>query len=247
MTTTLLQCTSPHVAVCSKSAFDSARLGSLSAAALMEWAADRFGDSLVVSTSFGIQSAVTLHLATQVNPTIPVIWVDTGYLPNETYRYAEQLTSLLNLNLHVYQSEISAARMEAMHGQLWETDRETDYQLYDDLQKVEPLQRAFKELQPLAWVSGLRSEQTGFRRTLKRVAFDGQRQKVLPILHWTSKDIYEYMQQHSLPNHPMFELGYTTVGDWHSSRPPSSDDANDRATRFRGLKEECGIHLPSRA
>ena len=74
---------------------------------MMEWAADRFGQSLAVSTSFGIQSAVTLQLATRVMPEVPVIWVDTGYLPPETYRYADELATQLKLNLHVYQSSIS--------------------------------------------------------------------------------------------------------------------------------------------
>jgi phosphoadenosine phosphosulfate reductase len=222
-------------------------LESISAAALMEWAADRFGSSLVVSTSFGIQSAVTLQLATRVFPEIPVVWIDTGYLPPETYRYADELTSRLNLNLQVYQSDISPARMEALHGRLWETGDLSDYQRYDDIRKVEPLTRAFDNLQPKAWISGLRAQQTDHRKTLSRVSADGTRQKVLPILHWTGRDVYQFMQKNDLPGHPLFEQGYSTVGDWHSSRPQSADDTDDRSTRFNGLKQECGIHLPSAA
>ena len=218
-------------------------LESLSAAALMEWAADRFGQSLAVSTSFGIQSAVTLQLATRVLPEVPVIWVDTGYLPSETYRYADELVSRLKLNLHVYQSSTSPARMEALHGRLWETGDAADFQRYDDIRKVEPMTRALEQLQPQAWVSGLRAQQTDYRKTLSRVSSDGTRQKVLPILHWTSRDVYQFMQENGLPQHPLFEQGYSTVGDWHSSRPPSVTDADDRGTRFNGLKQECGIHL----
>jgi phosphoadenosine phosphosulfate reductase len=222
---------------------ENAALESLSAAALMEWAADRFGQSLAVSTSFGIQSAVTLQLATRVLPEVPVIWVDTGYLPPETYRYADELASQLKLNLHVYQSAISPARMEAMHGRLWETGDVSDFQRYDDIRKVEPMGRALEELQPEAWVSGLRAHQTDYRKTLSRVSSDGTRQKVLPILHWTNRDVYQFMQKNDLPQHPLFEQGFSTVGDWHSSRPPSAADADDRDTRFNGLKQECGIHL----
>jgi phosphoadenosine phosphosulfate reductase len=224
-----------------------AALESTSAAALMEWAADRFGNSLVASTSFGIQSAVTLQLATRVFPEIPVVWIDTGYLPPETYRYADELTSRLNLNLQVYQSDISPARMEALHGRLWETGDLSDYQRYDDVRKVEPMARAFDNLQPKAWISGLRAQQTDHRKTLSRVSADGTRQKVLPILHWTGRDVYQFMQENDLPQHPLFEQGYSTVGDWHSSRPSSADDTDDRSTRFNGLKQECGIHLPSAA
>jgi phosphoadenosine phosphosulfate reductase len=218
-------------------------LESLSASALMEWAADRFGQSLAVSTSFGIQSAVTLQLATRVLPEVPVIWVDTGYLPPETYRYVDELASRLKLNLHVYQSAISPARMEALHGRLWETGDVSDFHSYDDIRKVEPMGRALEELQPEAWVSGLRAQQTDYRKTLSRVSSDGTRQKVLPILRWTNRDVYQFMQENDLPQHPLFEQGFSTVGDWHSSRPPSAADADDRDTRFNGLKQECGIHL----
>jgi phosphoadenosine phosphosulfate reductase len=209
----------------------------------MEWAADRFGQSLAVSTSFGIQSAVTLQLATRVLPELPVIWVDTGYLPPETYRYADELASQLKLNLHVYQSAISPARMEALHGRLWEAGDVSDFQRYDDIRKVEPMRCALEELQPEAWVSGLRAQQTDYRKTLSRVSSDGTRQKVLPILRWTNRDVYQFMQENDLPQHPLFEQGFSTVGDWHSSRPPSAADADDRATRFNGLKQECGIHV----
>lgn len=220
---------------------------SLSAAALMEWAADKFGESLAVSTSFGIQSAVTLQLATRVSPGIPVIWVDTGYLPPETYRYADELVSRLKLNLHVYQSAISPARMEALHGRLWESGNAADFQRYDDMRKVEPMARALEQLQPKAWISGLRAEQTEHRKSLSRVSSDGVRHKLLPILRWTSRDVYQFMQESGLPQHPLFERGYSTVGDWHSSRPLSENDTSDRDTRFNGLKQECGIHLPGAA
>ena len=220
-------------------------LESLSAAALMEWAVDRFGKSLAVSTSFGIQSAVTLQLAVRVMPEIPIIWIDTGYLPPETYRYAETLTSKLKLNLHVFQSDVSPARMEAMHGRLWESSDVSDLQRYDDIRKVEPMERALNSLKPKAWISGLRSQQTDFRKTLPRVSFDGKRHKVLPILGWTSRDVYRFMTENDLPQHPLFEQGYSTVGDWHSSRPVSPIDSDPRDTRFNGLKQECGIHLPS--
>ena len=226
---------------------DLERLESLSAAALMEWVADQFGGSLAMSTSFGIQSAVTLQLATRVFPDIPVIWIDTGYLPAETYRYAADLTSRLNLNLHVYQSEISPARMEALQGQLWDSEDVADLQRYDDIRKVKPMRRAMDDLQPQAWISGLRADQTDFRKTLSRVFTDGDRLKVLPILKWNSRDVYQFMRDNDLPQHPLWEQCYSTVGDWHSSRPLSADDTDHRETRFNGLKQECGIHTPDAA
>eukprot|EP00957_Ditylum_brightwellii_P090266 6874358-Ditylum_brightwellii.AAC.1 len=91
-----------------------------SAEECVRWALEEFGEKLVMSTSFGMQSAVLLHMATKVAPNIPVIWVDTGYLHKETYHFAEHLKRRLSLNLKVYQSDVSAARMEALHGQLWD-------------------------------------------------------------------------------------------------------------------------------
>lgn len=219
------------------------QLEALSAAGLMEWADHRFGDGLAMTTSFGIQSAVSLHLATRVRPDMPVVWVDTGYLPEETYRYADQLTDRLDLNVKVYQAELTPARMEAQFGRLWETGHVEDLDLYDWVRKVEPLRRALDDLAPTAWISGVRADQTDHRKTLPRVAHDGERHKLHPILRWSSRDVYRYMQEHDLPQHPLWERGYSTVGDWHSSRAVAASDADDRATRFGGLKQECGIHL----
>ena len=209
----------------------------------ISWAAETFGDRLVMSTSFGIHSAVMLHLVTQICPNIPVIWIDTGYLHQETYQFAEQLTERLKLNLKIYQSSISSARMEAKYGNLWERDDVEALNLYDRIRKVEPMQRALQELKTTAWIVGLRRQQTSHRQTLSTISRQGEYYKILPILHWTSRDIHNYLQAHDLPYHPLFEYGYVTVGDWHSSRPLMASDTNERDTRFKGLKQECGLHL----
>ncbi|MGB3492578.1 MAG: phosphoadenosine phosphosulfate reductase [Elainellaceae cyanobacterium] len=214
------------------------------AASIVKWAVETFGDELVMSTSFGIQSAVMLHLVTQVYPDIPVIWIDTGYLPSKTYKFADELTRRLNLNLQVYQSPMSPARMEAIHGRLWAEDDLEALNLYDQIRKVEPMARALKELNAKAWLAGLRANQTSHRKTLDYVGKQGDLYKILPILNWHSRDIYYYLQAHALPYHPMFDEGYVTVGDWHSSRPVTADDDDERSTRFHGLKQECGLHLP---
>ncbi|CAD5914978.1 Phosphoadenosine phosphosulfate reductase [Planktothrix tepida] len=220
------------------------QLADADALTIVKWAAEVFGDGLVMSTSFGIQAAVMLHLVTRIVPNIPIIWVDTGYLPTETYIFAEELTQRLNLNLKVYQSPISPARMEALHGRLWEKNDVEALNYYDKIRKVEPMQQALKELKAMAWLAGLRADQTSHRRTLNRVAQQSGYYKVHPILSWNSRDIYQYLTTYNLPYHPYFDLGYTTVGDWHSSRPLMATDENERDTRFRGLKQECGLHLP---
>jgi phosphoadenosine phosphosulfate reductase len=220
------------------------QLENAEASSIVEWSAETFGDGLIMSTSFGIQAAVMLHLVTQVIPKIPIIWVDTGYLPPETYKFADTLAARLELNLQIYQATMSPARMEAIHGKLWEQDSVEAFNHYDRIRKVEPMQRALQELQATAWLAGLRRHQTSHREGLNRVDRQNDLYKVHPILDWNAKDIYQYLQKYDLPYHPFFDKGYVTVGDWHSSRPVSVDDHNERDTRFRGLKQECGLHLP---
>ena len=218
-------------------------LANAEASSVVEWSSATFSNSLVMSTSFGIQAAVMLHLVTQIVPNIPVIWVDTGYLPTETYKFAEELTQRLQLNLKVYQSPMSPARMEALYGKLWEQDVEA-FNRYDQIRKVEPMQRALQELGATAWLAGLRRAQTDHRQNLNRLELQNGLYKVYPILDWHSRDIYRYLTSHNLPYHPYFDRGYVSVGDWHSSRPLSMDDSDERDTRFRGLKQECGLHMP---
>ena len=209
------------------------------------WARKRFGSGFALTTSFGIQSSVLLHMLStlQDSDNVPVIWVDTGYLPAETYRYADQLSERFNLKLHVAQSTLSPARMEALHGRLWETGEVEDLELYHQLRKVEPLEAAMAALDVTCWASGVRRGQTDHRKTMGWLEPMRGRLSLRPLLSWTPRDVFYYMQEHDLPQHPLFEQGYSTVGDWHSSAPEGAEQSG-RQTRFGGLKQECGIHLP---
>ena len=220
------------------------KLSEADAYTLVKWGYETFKEGLVMTTSFGIQAAVMLHLVTSIVPNMPIIWIDTGYLPVETYKFAEDLIERLKLNIKVYQSTMSPGRMEALYGRLW-VEKDIDaLNRYDQIRKVEPMQRALKELKATAWLAGLRGEQTKHRQSLDRISKQSDIYKILPILSWNARDIYQYLTAHDLPYHPFFDLGYTTVGDWHSSRPLTADDTDERDTRFHGLKQECGLHLP---
>lgn len=211
----------------------------------LAWGIETFGEGLALTSSFGIQSAVLLHMLSELagGSTVPVLWVDTGYLPPETYRYAAELQERLGFDLRVVQAGLSPARMEALHGRLWESGTVEDLELYNRLRKVEPLERGFAELGVRCWASGVRGGQTDHRSTM--AVIDGVRGRwaLRPLLAWSRRDVYYYMERHGLPQHPLFEQGYSTVGDWHSSGPDTAS-ASGRATRFGGLKQECGIHLP---
>ncbi len=213
----------------------------------LEWAYQIFEENLAITTSFGIQSSVLLHMLHLLNTrnTIKVIWVDTGYLPSETYQYADELSKQLQLDITVVQSPISPARMEAIYGKLWEAKTIKDLETYHDIRKIQPLEKAFKENDILCWASGVRSRQTDTRGSMSVLDLIRSRLSLRPILEWSTKDIFYYMQKNHLPQHPLFEKGYSTIGDWHSSAPDSRD-AIGRETRFGGLKQECGIHLPEK-
>ncbi|MFI4861855.1 MAG: phosphoadenylyl-sulfate reductase [Phycisphaerales bacterium JB063] len=218
------------------------QLAAQDAQARVAWAAEQFGRGLAMTSSFGAQSAVMLHLVTRVVPDIPVVWIDTGYLFPETYRFAEALRDRLDLNLKVYTGTLTPARFEALHGRSWEDpgQGQTDYLRRF---KVEPMKRAIETLGITCWLAGLRAEQTDHRATLRPVELQDGVYKVHPILNWTRKDVGEYLTRHDLPYHPLVEQGYASIGDTHSTRKVT-DEMTDRDGRFTGLRQECGLHLP---
>jgi len=219
-------------------------LEKLSAQDQLQWGYEQFDEKFVLTTSFGIQSAVLLHMTVGLKYTNKpkVVWIDTGYLPKETYKYAEQLTKLFGLNLVVAQSHISPARMEALHGRLWETGIQKDLEKYHQIRKVEPLEKTLSNLNVHCWASGVRKGQTKNRQSMSHIDYIRDRLTLRPLLKWSKKDIFYYMKNNNLPQHPLFEKGYSTVGDWHSSEAENSN-SKGRSTRFGGLSEECGIHL----
>tara|TARA_B100000214_G_C23953306_1_gene621527 strand:- start:773 stop:1543 length:771 start_codon:yes stop_codon:yes gene_type:complete len=228
-----------------KSTFETNKyLQNLSTQDQLQWAFDKFNERFALTTSFGIQSAVLLHMTVLLKSSHKpkVIWVDTGYLPKETYKYAEQLTELFDLDLVVAQSSLSAARMEALHGQLWGTGDQKDLEKYHQIRKVEPLEKTFSSLNIHCWASGVRKDQTKNRQKMSSIDYIRERLTLRPLLNWTKKDIFYYMEKNKLPQHPLFEKGYSTVGDWHSSEA-ESNNSKGRSTRFSGLSEECGIHI----
>lgn len=216
-------------------------LESQSAQARVAWALESLPGKHVLSSSFGAQSAVSLHLVSAQLPNIPVILVDTGYLFEETYQFADQLTDRLQLDLHVYRPKLGRAWMEARHGRLWEQGLE-GLQRYDRLRKVEPMRRALDELGARSWFAGLRRSQASTRTNANVLELKHGRWKFHPLIDWTDRDIWQYLSQHDLPYHPLWHHGYVSIGDTHTtSRLEPGMRAED--TRYFGLKRECGIHL----
>lgn len=216
-------------------------LAAQSAEERLSWALATLPDEHALSSSFGAQSAAMLHLATREQPDIPVILIDTGYLFPETYRFADELTDRLGLNLKVYRPSLGVAWMEARLGRLWEQGLD-GLQRYNSLRKVEPMKRALGELGARTWIAGIRRSQTQERRTIDFLQLRDGRWKFHPIADWNDKDVWNYLQSNKLPHHPLWDRGYVSIGDIHTTRP-WEEGMRVEDTRHFGIKRECGLHF----
>lgn len=217
--------------------------GQMKAGERVAWLHEQFGSRLVLSSSFGLQAAVMLHLVSKHAPQIPVIWLDTGYLFPETYQYAEQLIDSLGVDVQVYQPKVSAARQEALYGKLWEQGEEGNAR-YGLINKVEPMNRALQDLGADIWISGLRRSQSSTRVDRQFGEQQKRTLKVYPILDWADAQVSAYFYDNNLPKHPLESQGYQTMGDWHSTSPVVEGESAE-GSRFGGEKYECGLHLNS--
>jgi len=212
----------------------------MDAADRVRWSLENLPGQHIVTSSFGAQAAVTLHLLTQVQPDIPVILIDTGYLFPETYRFIDELSERLHLNLKVYGSNVSARWQEARFGERWHMGPEA-LEKYNQQVKVEPMKRAIGELDVGTWFAGLRRSQSAGRRATPFLEWTNERWKVHPIADWSDRDVHRYLSVNDLPYHPLWEHGYVSIGDYHSTR--SIHEVSDREQlRFNGIKRECGLH-----
>jgi phosphoadenosine phosphosulfate reductase len=213
---------------------------SFSAEQRVEQAMELLPGAHVLTSSFGAQAAVMLHLVNQVIPKIPVILIDTGYLFPETYRFVDDLTVRLHLNLKVVRSDASPAWQESRFGKLWDQGLE-GIERYNRINKQEPLERALKDLRAETWFAGLRRVQADTRAQIAAIELKRGRYKVHPLFDWTDRDVGRYLEKHQLPYHPLWEKGYLSIGDWHTTRSLAEVDSMEEL-RFFGLKRECGLH-----
>ncbi len=220
-----------------------ARLDGATAEERVAWSLERFPGQVVLSSSFGAQAAVSLHMVSAQRPDIPVVLIDTGHLFPETYRFIDEMVDRLDLNLKVYRSPISPAWQEARYGKLWEQGID-GIERYNRMNKVEPMQRALRELGARAWIAGLRRQQSSSRVQRAAVELQNGLVKVHPLVDWTDRDVYRYLRRFDLPYHPLWHDGYVSIGDVHTTRP-LGEGMSAEDTRFFGLKRECGLHESS--
>ena len=220
-------------------------LAGLRAEQRVEWALQNLSSGHALSSSFGAQAAVSLHLATQARADLPVILIDTGYLFPETQRFVADLTERLRLNLKVYRPRPAQAWNAAQVAQLRALGREA-LAAYNKQHKVEPMQRALRELGVRTWIAGLRRSQSDSRANLEVLQLQDGRWKLHPIADWSDRDVWQYLQRHDLPYHPLWHQGYVSIGDTHSTTRWQTG-MREEDTRFFGLQRECGLHVGAEA
>ena len=186
---------------------------------LVNWAVG-LGRKAIVTTNFRPFEAVILHMCSRAQPDMPVIWMDNGYNTPATYQFADEVTKQLGLNLSIYLPRRSRAHREAVEGPVPALD-DPRHAAFTEEVKLEPFARALRETAPQVWFTALRATDTAVRAAMDPVSInpDGLI-KVAPLLHWTSKQLYEYLVEHGLANN--FDYVDPTKGEDN---------------------RECGLHL----
>lgn len=188
---------------------------------ITRWAIAQGHGRAMVSTNFRPYEAALLHLCVQVQPDIPVLWVDHGYNRPATYKHAEDLKHRLKLNLISYLPRLSAAHRDAVFGPVPTPDDEAALKEFSALMKLEPFQRGMRELAPKVWITALRKVQNVHRAEMDIVGYDANfgALKVSPVFYLTDPDLEEYLANFGLPN------------EWDYFDPAKADE-----------KRECGLH-----
>jgi phosphoadenosine phosphosulfate reductase len=176
-----------------------AALRGASATAIVQWAL-ALGKPAIATTSMGRNAAVMLHLVSSVDPSVPTVWVDTGYNLRDTYVVAERLIRDLALDIRVYSPLMTSERRNAIMGGIPTVDEEERHREFTRQVKLEPFARALADLQPEVWFTGIRREETEHRKTLDILSVDDRGiLKVAPLFYWSDQDVEQYMAQHQLP------------------------------------------------
>ncbi|CAI5759542.1 unnamed protein product [Candida verbasci] len=218
------------------------RLKELSTEELIKWAYYTF-PSLYQTTAFGLTGLVTIDIISKLNLNVELIFLDTLYHFPQTYELVEKIKQKYNSKIHVYKPKgvnNENEFVEKYGDQLWESNDS----YYDYLVKVEPSQRAYKELNVNVVLTGRRKSQGGARNNLSIIEVEETSGiiKINPLYNWDFDQVKSYVDKFQVPYNDLLNLGYKSVGDWHSTVPVAEDE-DERSGRWKGkIKTECGIH-----
>ena len=220
------------------------RLERAEAPELLAWALAEFGHSLAIATAFQAEGLVILDIASRLAPDVRVFTLDTGRLPEETYRMMETVRERYGIAVETVSPD--TAEVEAMvrlHGPNLFHHEVPLRNLCCEVRKVRPLERKLRELG--AWVTGLRREQHDSRSDVRKIELIDGKVKLSPLADWTGEQVREYIQKHDVPMHPLYAAGYRSIGCAPCTRPVKQGE-DERAGRWwweQDAAKECGIHF----
>ncbi len=209
---------------------------------IIAWSIREFS-RIAMTSSFGPESGVLLHMVSRVDPNVPVLFLETGYHFPETLEYKERLVRLFGLK-KVLDLKADPKKKAEVVAQYEGVPYEKNPDLCCQINKVDPIDRVLKDFD--AWMSGIRRNQTDFRKSIR--IFEEYKKseaelfKISPLANLTSREMWWYLKEHDIPKHPLYDKGYLSVGCWPCTRPVQPGD-DERSGRWAGkAKTECGIH-----
>lgn len=207
---------------------------------IIRWAIGKFSPKIALASSFQTESVVLLHMISQINSAIQILFLETGYHFQETHTFKRDIVNLLGLT-NVVDLKADSEQHEALNVKHQGKPYELDSDQCCQINKVEPLDEALKRLD--AWISGIRRSQSGTRKEIKIVEeYEGGLFKINPLANVTTEEMWQYLQHHNLPRHPLFDEGYLSIGCWPCTKPIQPGD-HERSGRWSGRERiECGIH-----
>ena len=210
---------------------------------ILRWGVQHFHPDLLMATAFGAEGCCIIHMLAEIEPGVRMINLETGYQFPETLALREQIKDRYGIEVEYIRPELTVPEYEAEHGGPLHNLR-PDQCCHD--RKVLPLRRAMAEIQPRAWISAIRRDQTETRATTANlIQWDSKFQvvKLNPLLNWTKKDVWGFIVKHDVPYNPLHNEGYPSIGCWPCTRAVQPGE-DDRAGRWAGkVKKECGLHV----
>lgn len=207
---------------------------------ILAWAVERYFPRLTMATAFGPEGCCILHMLAEIEPRVRVFNLDTGYQFAETLKMREVIAKRYGIEVELVRPELDVAAFEASNGgPMYKT--EPDQCCYH--RKLVPLRRALEGYE--AWISGIRRDQSPFRRNAPVVGRDKKfdLDKVSPLVNWTHKDVWRFVTENDVPYNPLHDQGYASIGCWPCTRAVAAGD-DERAGRWVGFsKTECGLHV----
>lgn len=205
----------------------------------LEWAFDKYGESLTLATGFGAEGVALINMAVEINPRVDVFFLDTSFLFPETYELRRRIEDRYKIEIRSYAADLTPEQQELKFGaKLWSRDPD----LCCRVRKLEPLREALRNRR--AWITAIRRDQTLERASARIVEWDYQWRlvKINPLARWSKAQVWEYIARHDVPYNPLHDRGYPSIGCTHCTSQVAAGEP-DRSGRWSGQsKNECGLH-----